>query len=198
MNLQNQPVGIRKARWIGLFIILVAIIGGGTYFFMSRVRVAPPQMVFPSGAPASEYTSVSPDGDDGWRESLLADVVIENPEDLKEIQIFVPRETELESTQMLGTSFTILSNVRYIFNDGTYVSIEVSEPSQMARESGFFLGNRQIELLNDREVWLSESVSQSSAKNEIAFEIDEMIIRVASNLPVEDLLEVASSLIFNI
>lgn len=92
--------------------------------------------------------------------------------------------------------FTILSSLRYT-SETAELLVTTTQPSDAAADKSLLLGSKEITLSNGTTAWATE-FPEGEFPNRVIFAHDDLLITVASNLPIADVESFASNVIVNV
>ncbi|NJN53844.1 MAG: hypothetical protein HC804_03245 [Anaerolineae bacterium] len=125
---------------------------------------------------------------DGRPIAILAD----SEDKIERVSVYLPEL--FDSSEQNEVSFQIVASVLYMI-DGFEFVVSTSRPSPDAANYLLGLGNNMIKLNNGAEGWMITNIASKDTPNRVVFVEDDLIITIASNVPLNQLEEIAGAVI---
>lgn len=112
------------------------------------------------------------------------------PLEMRTVETFLPTQTQADSGKVF---FAVLGHVRYR-GQNRELQVTTFQPSAAAARHSLLLGNSTLRLADGTTAWFpAEPVA--SGPNRLAFVRDGLIVAVAGNLPLDQLLALAATVV---
>lgn len=193
---------LTKRKLAGLLVIMVILLGVATAAVGSGfINIVNPEN--PAIIPAIVPPQLAPPGQTGYT-NQPAKAVITAPDKRPVAQFAAPpvdlaqglavnfphSRPEQDSTIV---AFAILASVRYTGN-GQTVLVTTARPSSAAAQQPISLGNQTIKLDDGSTAWAMTGIP-TDTPNQVVFLRNDLIITVASDLPINVLRDLAGQVI---